>query len=96
MDKLNAVLPKVLNKRGLGEHARGALTVFRASVWMAEKLPHLKELVQVHKVQDGVVHVSCGHSIALQECQSVTADLLQFLHLECPFAGVKEVRIIRV
>lgn len=95
MDKLSSVLPTVLHRRGIEKHATGALLVHRAKAWMTERLPHLEAFVRVLKVQDGVMHISCGHSVALQECQCVSAELLKYLRLECPFGNVNDVRISR-
>lgn len=95
MDKLSTVLPTVLNRRGIQKHATGALVVYTAKNWMTERLPHLSGFMEVLKLQEGVLHISCGHSVALQECQCVSAELLAYLRLECPFAGVTDARIVR-
>lgn len=95
MDRLFSVLPKVLRKRGLQEHAEGALVVLRAHRWLEEHFPHLKGSVSVQKYKENTVHILCTHSIAVQECQSSMSDLKAFLHKECAFAGVIDVRVGR-
>ncbi|UPA22048.1 hypothetical protein K8942_03205 [Candidatus Peribacteria bacterium] len=95
MDRLFSVLPKVLRKRGLQEHAEGALVVLRANRWFEEHFPHLKGVVSVKTYKETTLHIQCRHSIAVQECQGAIADLKAFLAKECAFAGVIDVRIGR-
>lgn len=95
MDKLSLVLPRVLQKRGLAKHANGALVAHRAAEWVRERLPQLSSFVRVARLKDGVLVLSCSHSVAMQECQGITADLLQFLRLECPFEPIADVRVVR-
>jgi hypothetical protein len=95
MDRISLVLPKVLHRRGIEKHASSALTVHRAKNWLTEKLPHLSEFVSVAKVQDGTLFIHCSHSVAMQECQCAVTDMLQFLRAECPFSGIKDIRIVR-
>lgn len=95
MDKLSLVLPKVLRKRGLTRHAHGALIAHRAKHWLDERLPRLRTFVRVARMQDGVLFLSCSHSVALQECQGAADELLQFLHVECPFEPIKDIRVVR-
>lgn len=95
MDKLSLVLPKVLQKRGLAKHANGALVAHRAKDWLGKKLPQLETFVKVARIQDGVLFLSCSHSVALQECQGSVAELLQYLRVECPFEPILDVRVVR-
>lgn len=95
MDKLSSVLPKVLHKRGIEKHATGALVVHRAKIWIVEHLAHLQTMMMVTKLQDGVLHISCTHSVAIQECQGSIGELMQYLRTECPFAGIKDIRVVR-
>jgi hypothetical protein len=95
MDKLSSVLPKMLRKRGIEGHAMSSLAVHRAMQWMNERLPALQNFIEVKSVQDGVLYIECAHSVAMQECQCATADLLGFLRLECPFSAIKDIRIVR-
>lgn len=95
MDKLSLVLPKVLQRRGLAKHANGALVAHRAKSWLDARLPQMETFVRVEKFKDGTLFLACSHSVALQECQGSTAELLQFLQLECPFEPVLDIRVIR-
>lgn len=95
MDKLSLVLPKVLRKRGLGTHAYGALAAYHARQWMDGRLPELRDAIRVLRLKDGVLHFSCTHSVAVQECQGVSEELLQFLRVECPFERITDIRVLR-
>ena len=96
MDRAFHVLPGVLSKRGLKDHAHGALLVYRAQKWLCDRLPLLSKVLHVQKVQNGTLVVTCTHSVAVQECQSVSPELLHFLKEECAFAPVSDIRITRV
>lgn len=95
MDRVFSVLPKVLNKRGLQQHAEGALVVHRVERWVSKRLPDLGACVHVKKVQDGVVFLTCTHSVALQECRALIPDLKAYIASECAFAKISDVRIAR-
>ncbi len=95
MDHIFSVLPKVLRKRGLQEHAEGALVVVRATRWMQERFPDISSYITVQKVKENTLHIVCTHSIAVQECQHSIADLKAYLQKECAFAGILEVRVGR-
>jgi hypothetical protein len=95
MDHIFSVLPKVLRKRGLQEHAEGALVVHRAQQWLHERLPHLATVISVRNVKENVLHIVCIHSIAVQECQNAIPDLQDYLRSNCAFAGILEVRVGR-
>lgn len=95
MDRLFSVLPKVLRKRGLNEHAEGALVVLRAQRWLEERFPALLDGIRVQKYQEHVLHIHCSHSIALQECQGAIPDLQDFLRKDCAFTAISDIRVSR-
>ncbi len=95
MDKLASVLTHVLNRRGIRDHAAGALVTHRVRGWFAERLPALAAFVHVIKVENGSLFLTCEHSVALQECQGVLTELQAFLRLECPFEAIKDIRVSR-
>lgn len=95
MDHIFKLLPGVLQKRGLREHAVSALVVHRARSWIAERLPSVCSYLEVLKINDGTLFIACRHSIAAQECQAVLSDLCSFLQQECPFAVIRDVRLAR-
>jgi len=95
MDHLASILPTVLGKRGLKDHAQAALVVHRAQLWVGGRLASLKELLTVRKLEDGTLFIACGHSIALQECQAIVPELLAYLQKECRFSSVRSIRLAR-
>lgn len=95
MDRLSNVLPKVLRRRGLAEHATGALVVYKARQWLREKFPAFADQVDAKNVRENVLMVECKHSIALQEVKNAETDLIGYLSQECPMAGIREIRTVR-
>lgn len=95
MDKAFSLLSGALSRRGLKDHAIGALVVRKAGLWLEERLPSCKDHIRVRKVSDGVLFVECGHSVVLQECAALVPELKDYLAKECPFLPVSEVRIVR-
>lgn len=95
MERLFHLLPKVLQKRGLQEHAQSALVLHRAQHWLIARLPILEPCIHVRHIKDGVLTVGCDHAIAIQECQASLPDLREYLKIECPFVRVQEIRFIR-
>ncbi len=95
MDHIFRVLPRVLQKRGIAEHAQAALVVHRAAEWLRKELPHLSKHARVTRLKDTILTIECSHPIAAQECQGQSALLLSFLQENCPFMKVSEVRVGR-
>jgi hypothetical protein len=95
MDRISFVLPSVLQKRGLAQHAQGAHVTHSAKKWFEIKTPHLLPFIGSMKAAETVLHIACTHSIALQECQALSAELIEYLRLECPFGGIKDIRYSR-
>lgn len=91
MDKVVAILPSILHRRGLQTHATGALAVYRAAQWLRERCPELHEDLRVATLKDGVLRIRCSHSIALQECRVLSAELLAYLRESCAEAAVREI-----
>jgi len=95
MDRLSTVLPRVLGRRGFAVQAQAALVTFKARTWLQEYCPHLTAMVEVRMLKEGELVISCAHSIALQEVQSVSEDVLQFVRRECPLVPIAGLRVIR-
>jgi hypothetical protein len=95
MDKVSSFLTAVLNRRGLASHAGSALVVHRCEQWIKERLPNISPFVTVRSVQDGTLIIACSHSIAQQECQSASADLIADLTRNEPLIRISAVRTIR-
>src|SRR5690348_11175791 len=88
MDRLFSLIPKVLHRRGLQEHAESALVVHRVEQWLQTRVPELTSSIRVQKVQNGALFLSCSNSVVLQECKALQADLMAYLSIECAFARI--------
>lgn len=95
MDQVGSLLPKVLKKRGLMEHATSSLVVQKAQSWLHEKLPQLADHVKVAKFADNEVRVEVTHSIAAQECQQLAEELLEYLKKETDISDETSIRVLR-
>ena len=69
VEHIRSLLPKVLRKRGLIEHANAALVILKAREWIAGHLQDFENDLHPQKFRDGVLTIACAHSIASQECQ---------------------------
>ena len=96
VEHIRSLLPKVLRKRGLIEHANVALVILKAREWIAGHLQDFENDLHPQKFRDGVLTIACAHSIASQECQQRSADLLSFLHIVCEGIVVEQIRMIRM
>lgn len=94
MDHISRLLPRVLQKRGIAQHATAALVVYRAKLWLREHLPHLESSLRVTTLRDGVLMIECVHPIAAQECQGASKALLTYLQEESGTV-VTEIRTVR-
>ncbi|MBI3331347.1 DUF721 domain-containing protein [Candidatus Peregrinibacteria bacterium] len=95
MDSLRSVLPKILAKRGLKEHAEAALVVHKAQLFLESVLPTLSSGIHAEKLERGTLMIAVANSIAAQECQQLSGRLLEHLKAECPGVAVAEIRIRR-
>ncbi|KKW38599.1 hypothetical protein A2454_06740 [Candidatus Peribacteria bacterium RIFOXYC2_FULL_55_14] len=96
VEHIRSLLPKVLRKRGLTEHANAALVIFKAREWIAGHLQDFENDLHPQKFRDGVLTIACVHSIASQECQQRSEDLLSFLRVVCEGIVVEQIRMIRM
>lgn len=95
MDKVSSVIGSVLRRRGLRDHAEGALVVHRSDAWMSVNMAHVREFVVVRSFKDGVLLLACSNSVAAQECTGAIDSLLKDLRADCPFASIKSIRVDR-
>ncbi|MDD5041463.1 MAG: DciA family protein [Candidatus Peribacteraceae bacterium] len=96
MDRLSQILPKVLQSRGIKQHADAALVLHRAQAWIAENLSNLRTSVFPQSLQeDGTLLIECKDSAAAQECLSALPHLKVFLREECGFLPVRTIRLVR-
>lgn len=94
MDKLSALIPKVLGKRGLTDQAQASYVVFLANEWLLDTAPQIFEAVEVTSLKDGTLYIESEHPLFSQELTQRSHDLLEHLNA---FEGVSvsEVRIQR-
>ncbi|ALM09801.1 MAG TPA: hypothetical protein DEB30_03925 [Candidatus Peribacter riflensis] len=96
MDRLSHILPAVLQKRGLTQHADAALVLHRASAWLSEHLPAHRTILTPRALQeDGTLLIECDQSSAAQECLAALPHLKIFLREECGFLPVRTIRLVR-
>lgn len=79
MEHISKILPNVLKQKGLQAEAKASLILFKAKEWIAQEMPHLKEMLHPTRVKDGELFIVADHGIALQECQMQKDALLGFL-----------------
>lgn len=95
MDHISTLLPKVLRKRGLHGHAQASLAVSRCQEWISGNLPHVAADLRAVQCKEGVLHIECAHSIAAQECQQRSSELLASLRESCGGMEITGVRLLR-
>ncbi len=96
MYSLSSLLPKVLQKRGIKGEVDAALVVHRANLWIQKHLPDFREEIEAWTYREGLLIISTANSIAAQECQSQSHDLLASLHTDFPSMTIEKVRIVRL
>lgn len=95
MDKVASFLKTVLHRRGLAEHAEGALAAYRAKAWIQEQLPQIASYVHIRGVRDGEMLIACENAIAMQECSAMSEGLLAELRHNPSSAMVRSIRVER-
>lgn len=95
MDSLATLLPNVLQRRGIKDEAIAAHIVHCANCFLHEHLPDFREEVEAKQFTQGTLVLSTSNSIAAQECQALTQDLLAFLQSAFPSTKLEKVRILR-
>jgi hypothetical protein len=95
MDSLQAILPKVLRKRGLHRQVDASLVTFEAQRWLQSALPDLSTAFSVASLSHATLSIHCTHSIAAQECQPLLPQLKAFLLRQCKGIPIEEIRLIR-
>ena len=95
MEKVSSLMNAVLRRRGLADHAQGALAVLRAQAWLVGRLPPFASFIQVQAVRDGEVLIACTHGAAMQECRALEQELLQELRKDPACGIIRSVRVMR-
>lgn len=94
MDKISALIPRVLASRGLKDQAGASYAVYLAIDWLHSFSVDLAQFCIVTTVIDGVLTIECMNSVAMQELSHKSDELR--LHLNS-FDGisVRTILIIR-
>ena len=93
VDRLSHLLPRTLLKHGFAEEAQASLLTFRASSWIASRLPMLVPYCSVRKCQDGELIIACTHPAVAQELSVRLEELEE--HLSSKDSPRIRVRITR-
>lgn len=79
MDRVSALLPKILHKRGIASQAHAALLLHAATHWVSDHLPSLKHTLHPSTFRDGTLTITSDNSIAAQECHRCLPAMLSAL-----------------
>ena len=96
MDSVGSLLPKVLRKRGLKQHADAALVIHKSQEWLAANLVQSANRLRCTALKGNELMIECSDSIAAQECQMILEDLKTFLQTEVQGLSVESIRLLRV
>jgi len=96
MQHIRDLLPGVLKKRGLHDHAEASLAVFHAQQWLAEHLPQCWDALCASALRDGTLTVTALHSVAAQECQEHAQALLEYLRQDCGHTKAERISVRRL
>lgn len=80
MDKISALIPKVLAARGLKDQAGASYAVYIAIDWLHSLSVDLAEHCIVTTIKDGVLTIECLNSVAMQEMNQKSAELRSHLN----------------
>ena len=96
MERIAKLVPKILKKHGISQHAKASLVIFHAKMWIEEHLPDFQEQLVPKQYQDTVLTISCDNSVAAQELQQLISLLHTHLTAECGHTEMSDIRLIRV
>ncbi len=95
MDRVRDLLPKVLKRRGLHEHAVASHVVETAKKWLQQELPAFSAEYTVQSLKNGELEIRCLSSIAAQECAVRGDDFLAYLRGVHPDVHIESIRPVR-
>lgn len=95
MDRVSSLLPAVLHRRGLHQHAVTAQALGTLRTWFINKAPALADAVTFVRIQQGEVHVHARHGVAVQEASELREELLAYARQAFPSLSIVRVRITR-
>jgi len=80
MDKISALIPKVLSRRGLKDQAGASYAVYLAVDWLHNVSVGLAEFCIVTTLKDGILTIECLNSVAMQELNQKSEELKAHLN----------------
>lgn len=95
MDKVSALLPKVLRKRGIKDEADASLVVHTANQWLQQQDGILATSVAAMRFAQNTLTFCTQSSVAAAEMHARTSDLLQALRERFPALEIEQVRVLR-
>jgi len=93
MDHISALLPKVLQKRGLKGQADASIVVHKANIWFDHH--EAPQGTEATMLRDGILSIEVDTSTAAQECHMMTGELLDELCKQFPNMRINKVCIKR-
>jgi hypothetical protein len=94
MEQLKHILAKHVRRIGLDEQVRASSVTQRARDWLRERLPALRDALEVRTFDGEQLIIACSHPLAAQELQDCAHELVAFLRLQGAGA-LSSLRIIR-
>jgi predicted nucleic acid-binding Zn ribbon protein len=95
MDRLSALLPNALKKRGLHEVAVAGGVVLAAQRWLEKEMGMHAASLKARKYAGKTLFIDAADGIALSECVRRVPELQKALLAACPDAPVEGVRCLR-
>ncbi len=93
MYHIKELLPKVLKKRGLQDHAEAAHVILHAQEWIIVEFDSFQDQLIAKSFKDNILLINAENSIAAQELNVRISDLKA--HLISKEHLINEIRIVR-
>jgi len=93
MYHIKELLPKVLKKRGLQDHAEASQVILHAQEWIISELEAYQDQLIAKSFKNGILLISAENSVCAQELSQVLFELKG--HLSEKSHNILEIRIIR-
>lgn len=93
MDSLKSLLPKVLRKRGLHDHAKASLIVHLANQWMQSSFGPFAQTLHAQTFERGTLVIAAESSVAAQEMALQESALKSAMQQQGH--SIEQVRIVR-
>jgi hypothetical protein len=93
MYHIKELLPKVLKKRGLQDHAKASHVILHTQEWIITELEGYQDQLIAKSFKDGILLINAENSVCAQELNQVLLELKE--HLSEKGHNILEIRIIR-